>query len=129
MQPAATCDEDDLADVVARLLASGFEEHNGIGQRLKRRGETITLRKFFTDDGEELQNHLQIVRRADGVCLLFAHVEPAMRWTMENAAKHCLSAISGTADYTRGAKMLREAMRDACRAFGDEDNNEGEKAS
>jgi hypothetical protein len=74
MKVAATCNDDDLAEVVARLLAAGYEEHDRLLQRLKRRGEAITLRKIF-DDGE-LQNHVQLVRRDDGTCEIFAHVEP-----------------------------------------------------
>jgi len=126
MKVAATCEESDLPDVVARLLAAGFEEHDRPLQRLKRRGETITLRKLFTEGAEQLQNHVQIVRRADGLCEIFAHVEPAMRWSLENAIKHCASAIAGRADYDRGTRMLREAMREACAAFGDNDRDENQ---
>jgi hypothetical protein len=124
MKVAATCTEDDISDVVARLLATGYVEHNGALQRLRRRGETITLRFLFDDDGASLQNHVQIVRRTDGVCEIFAHVEPAMRWTLGDAIKHCTSAIAGRADYERGSQMLHEAIREACAAFGDDDNQQ-----
>jgi hypothetical protein len=105
-RPALKAPGKKFEEIIARLLAAGYELHNGM--RIKRKREAVTLRKRFTRKGEKRQNHVQIVLPPDEhEVSVFAHTEPD---TENDFIMHCLDAFFDEVDYGAGARMLKRDL-------------------